>query len=231
MTRRSAAISLLSMLALPGIAHARGTHDEQVWVNVTGMGGIGRHIVYFAEIQPRIGDGASDLNQLLLRPAIGVRLSPSLTVYQGYARVRTPVSGGTDTVEDRSFQQISWKIASPRGRGDFSSRTRIEQRWVSTGEDMGWRLREMIRLAVPLGQEQGRPRVAALAYAEGFFALNGTDWGARGGFDRLRAFVGAEVPVGGRSTVELGYLNQTVRQRMRPDTMDHVASVSVFLRR
>ena len=33
---------------------------------------------------------------------------------------------------------------------------------------------------------------------EGFVALNDTDWGARGGFDQLRTFVGAELPLPGR---------------------------------
>lgn len=215
---------LTTFLALlsAGTASARETHDEQLWINVTGFGSVGP-LAVFAEIQPRIGAGVSRLDQLLIRPAIGVKLSNSVTVYQGYARVRTPVEGGKDTTEDRSFQQISWKLSSR-----FSSRTRLEQRWVSRGQDVGWRLREMVRYALPLSRE--KQSVAALVYAEGFFALNDTDWGARGGFDRLRSFVGAEVPVGGKSTLEIGYLNQAVNQHTRSDTMDHVASISLFLR-
>ncbi|HEX7857371.1 MAG TPA: DUF2490 domain-containing protein [Sphingobium sp.] len=218
--------ALLPLLLFAGIgtASARETHDEQLWVNITGMGSIKGDLVYFAEIQPRIGGGVSRLDQLLIRPAIGVKLSDSLTVYQGYARVRTPVAGRVDTSEDRSFQQISWKLNK-----QFSSRTRLEQRWLSTGNDMGWRLREMLRLAVPLSRE--KQAVSALGYVEGFFALNDTDWGARSGFDRVRTFIGAEVPIGGKSTLELGYLNQMVNQARRSDTMDHVASISVFLRR
>jgi hypothetical protein len=76
----------------------------------------------------------------------------------------------------------------------------------------------------------GKQGVALLGYAEGFFALNDTDWGARGGFDRLRSFIGAEVPVGGRSTIEVGYMNQWVNQARRSDTMDHIAAISLFLR-
>lgn len=213
----------LAMVAVSTGASARETHDEQMWVNVTGMGSIG-NIAYFAEIQPRIGRGVSRLDQLLIRPAIGVKLSDTLSIYQGYARVRTPVDTGPDTVEDRSFQQISWKLGKR-----LSSRTRLEQRWLSTGSDMGWRLRQMLRFAQPLSDTKGS--VAALGYIEGFAALNDTDWGARRGLDRVRSFIGAEVPVGGMSTLEIGYLNQTVNQASRSDTMDHVASISLFLRR
>ncbi|MFT3965414.1 MAG: DUF2490 domain-containing protein [Sphingobium sp.] len=216
-------LALAGLIAAP--ASARDTHDGQLWVNLTALGSVRGNLIYHAEIQPRIGDGASRLDQLLLRPAIGVKLSNSLSVYQGYARVRTPVTDGADTTEDRSFQQVSWKL-SPH----FSSRTRLEQRWLSTGGDTGWRLREMLRLAFPLSRGGGRGGVAALGYVEGFFALNDTDWGARRGFDRVRSFIGAEVPVGGKSTFELGYMNQTVNQARRGDTMDHIASISLFLR-
>jgi len=210
-----------------GIAQARETHDEQLWVNVTALGSVRGALIYHAEIQPRIGGGLSRLDQLMLRVGLGVKLSNSLSVYQGYARVRTPVEGGArpDTLEDRSFQQISWKL-SPR----FSSRTRLEQRWISTGSDVGWRLREMVRYALPLSSHAGPQDVKALGWVEGFVALNDTNVGARQGFDRVRTFIGAEVPVGGKSALEIGYMNQLVKQRTRSDTMDHVASISLFLR-
>ena len=51
------------------------TQDEQAWVNLTVMGTLTGQVVYFAEVQPRFGDGVSRLDQLLLRPAVGVKLS------------------------------------------------------------------------------------------------------------------------------------------------------------
>ena len=62
-------------------------------------------------------------------------------------------------------------------------------------------------------------------------ALNDTDWGARKGFDRLRSFAGLEVPVAGKATVEVGYLNQYVKNRGRADDVDHVLLVTLQLRR
>ena len=215
------------VLGLAGHAQARTTEDEQFWINLTAMGPVSGKLVYFAEIQPRAGDGISRLDQLLLRGAAGWKLSPGLTVYQGYAHVVLPVDGGRDVNEERSFQQISWVMGKPWG-GELSSRTRLEQRWRSDGDDLGWRLREMLRYEKPL--KPGSNAVNALVYGEGFVALNSTDWGAKGGFDQLRSFIGAELGLGGASTAEIGYLNQYINQRGGNDRVNHVASVPLFFR-
>jgi hypothetical protein len=213
-------------LTLASRAHAETREDEQVWVNLTAMGGVSGKLVYFAELQPRIGEGVSRLDQLILRGALGIKLSRNITLYQGYAHVAVPVDGGRDVNEERSFQQLSWILA--RGTGsEFSSRTRLEQRWRSNGSDLGWRLREMLRYEHAFNPRHHGPN--ALVYSELFVALDDTDWGARAGFDQIRNFIGLEIPVGGASTIEAGYLNQLIDQS-RVSRMNHVLSLSLFLR-
>jgi hypothetical protein len=222
---RPFALALLATLAQPAVA--KTAHDEQAWINLTAMGPISGDLVYFAELQPRIGDGVSRVDQLLLRGAVGWKLSPAVTLYQGYAHVVVPAAGGRDVNEERSFQQLNLALGKP-WRGELSSRTRLEQRWRNDGSDTGWRLREMIRYEKPLRAQSDA--VNALVSAEAFFALNDTDWGARSGFDQLRTFVGAEVGLPGASTAEIGYLNQVIDQTRGRTRMNHVASVSVFFR-
>lgn len=217
--------ALASCLGAP--AHAETSQDEQFWLNLTSMGSIKDDLVYFAEIQPRIGDGISRIDQALFRGAIGWKFSPSVTLYQGFAHIVVPVEGGKDVNEERSFQQINWTLGKPWA-GELSSRTRLEQRWRSDGDDMGWRLREMLRYEKPLNP--GSDALNALVYAEGFVALNDTDWGVRGGFDQLRSFIGAEVGLPGASTLEVGYLNQVINQRGGDTRVNHVASVTLFFR-
>ncbi|WP_246154536.1 DUF2490 domain-containing protein [Methylobacterium oryzihabitans] len=209
--------------ALP--SGAQVVHDGQFWFNATIFGGVGS-VAYFAEVQPRVGDGLSRLDQLILRPAIGWKLDDRLSLYQGYARVESTPLGGRAFGEDRSFQQVNWEIGRI-GRLKLSSRTRFEQRWQTNGRDVGFRLREQVRAAYPLTDAKGS--VSALGWVETFVALNDTDWGARAGFDRVRAFVGLEIPVVDRSTIELGYMNQTVNAPARVE-MDHVLSLSVLYR-
>ncbi len=219
---------LTAALMLVGApASAETSQDEQFWLNLTSMGSIKDDLVYLAEIQPRVGDGVSRIDQALFRGAIGRKFSPSVTVYQGFAHIVAPVEGGKDVNEERSFQQLNWTLGKPWA-GELSSRTRLEQRWRSDGNDMGWRLREMLRYEKPL--EPNSDALNALVYAEGFVALNNTDWGARDGFDQLRSFIGAEVGLPGASTLEVGYLNQIINQRGGNTRVNHVASVTLFFR-
>jgi hypothetical protein len=211
-------------------AQAQTREDEQLWVNLTAMGSLKDDIVYFVEAQPRMGDGASRLDQLLLRAAVGVKLGSALTLYQGYGHIVVPVAGGRDINEERAFQQMNWTIGKVLG-GELSSRTRIEERWRSDGGGMGVRVREMIRLEAPFQPGQGGKGLNALVYTEPFVALNDTGWGARAGFDQVRNFVGVEIPVGGASTVEAGYLNLLVDQAGPRRRMNHVASLTLFFRR
>ncbi len=224
---RLLAFSALVLLATALPAEAQTRHDEQVWFQAVAQGPVAGDVVYFAEIQPRFGNGASQLSQILIRPAIGLRLGKAVTLYQGYANVRTPSASGGETREDRSFQQLNWSLGRPAGV-TLSSRTRVEQRWLASGDDMGWRVRQMVRGAVPV---QAGSKVSLLASVEVFVALNDTDWGARGGFDRMRSFAGVELPLSGKSTVELGYLNQFVNGAAGRDQMDHVAAINLMLRR
>lgn len=216
-----------TLLSLVPPAQAATTQDEQAWINLTAMGSLSGKLVYLAEWQPRFGDGGSRLDQMILRGALGWKLTPAMTVYQGYAHIAVPVEGGRDINEERGFQQLSWTLGKPWG-GELSSRSRLEQRWRSDGGDMGWRLRQMLRYERPL--KPGSQAVNALVSVEGFVALNDTDWGARGGFDQLRTFLGAELGIKGASTLEVGYLNQIVNQSRGRTRVNHVASITLIVR-
>lgn len=220
-------LPIIAALLVATPAAAQTENDAQVWVNLTATGSIKDRLVYFAEVQPRAANDASRLDQLLLRPAIGWKLSDRVTVYQGYARVLTYVGDRDTRREHRPFQQVTWTL--PQGpRAEIQSRTRLEQRWRDDGDDMGLRLREMIRGEIAFARD-GRG-VRALGYAELFVGLRRTDWNTRPGFDQLRSFAGVEVPVGGRSTLELGYLNQLLDRPGAAVRMNHVASLTLFAR-
>lgn len=216
---------ILSVVATS--AAAQTTHDGRGWVNLTAMGSVKDRLIYFAEVQTRTRDGADEYDQLLLRPAIGWKVSDTLSLYQGYARVISNPVRGRDTFEDRSFQQASWAPGKV-GPLSVSLRFRLEQRWRQDGEDTGWRGRAMARFALPL-QEDGKG-AKLLGWAEPFVALNTTDWGARRGFDQLRSFAGLELPAGGKSTAEIGYLNQLVDRPAGARDMNHVVSITLFIR-
>lgn len=228
MRHLSAIVFAAVTLSFAAPAAARTTHDEGGWLNLTVQGPVdGGRLVYFMEVQPRVADGGGRFDMLLVRPAIGWKASARVTLYQGFAYVLANPAKGDQWREQRSFQQLGWN-AGRVGPGDLSTRTRLEQRWRSDGTDTGWRVRQMARYRLPLRAD--RRGIALLGSAEAFVALNDTDWGARAGFDQLRSFVGLELPVGGASTAEVGYLNHLVDRGDGWRHATHVAAISIFFR-
>jgi hypothetical protein len=216
------ALALLALLAAAR-AEAAPVEDGQIWVNVNAQGSIKDRLLYYAEVQPRFFDGGGEVGQVIVRPAIGWKLSEKLSVFQGYAHVANP----GDFNEERSFQQLSWTPGKIAG-GRFSSRTRFEQRWRSDGSDVAFRLRTLFRWAHPLGRDE--KGLAAVVSAEPFVALNDTDWGGKARFDQLRSNAALEIPLRGKTTLEVGYLNQWVHRLGQPDQVNHIAQIVLSLR-
>ncbi len=180
----------------------------------------GRH--GFLEVQPRFTDDSSHLGQFLVRPYIAWTLFDETVFTVGYAYVRTSPEGGPVTYENRPWQQLSFPIAAVKNEFTLTNRTRLEQRFRNDGDDVGVRLRQQIRLTVPLAQSGWH----GVLWSEGFFNLNSTDWGARSGLDRWRNFVGVNIPLREGVVVEPGYLNQFVNGSSS-DQIDHVFSATL----
>ena len=214
----------LALAASPAAAR----DDEQIWLNVTAMGPVSGNLLYFAEFQARGGIGDDAYRQLNIRPAVGWRINSQVSAYLGYVYVPTDINDNRANTENRVYQQLGWSFGKT-AIGELSSRTRLEQRFRSDGSDTGWRFRQLLRTVVPI-QSNPRP-IKALATVEVFANLNTTDWGARSGFDQLRSFVGVEIPIQGRSTIEAGYLNQAINRPNADLRVNHVLSIALFIRR
>jgi hypothetical protein len=176
------------------------------------------------DVQVRIGDDASRFSQGIFRPGIGYALGGGWTIWAGYAYIKTdhPYAAAS-TSEHRICEQVSW--GGRVGATALSSRTRMEQRFVSTGSDTGWRLREMVKAVRPLGSAS---IWSAVVYDEYFANLNSTDFGATSGSDRNRFFIGPGVRLNAAAVMEIGYLNQYTFGTNGPDKNDHVFSASLF---
>ena len=113
----------------------------------------------FPEANPRLGDDVSNLNQLILRTAIGYKLNNQWSIWQGYAW-NTFFDNATNyadfTEEHGIYQPLTY-----RDQFDFleafpfikiQSRTRLEERWMDHTGDTALRPRTMLRVDVPLPQ-------------------------------------------------------------------------------
>lgn len=200
--------------------------DAQGWAAVVASGAVRGDLFLWLEGQTRLTDDVGGGSQILLRPAIGARIGRDAHAVVGYAYVRTDPANAGVAHEHRPWQQIQFvPVRRADGTPLVISRTRLEQRMVEGRDGTGWRLRQFVRLQLPLG---GRG-VQAVGYTEGFLNLNSTRWGIRDGVDQWRNFVGIGFPVLPRARLEPGYLNQRIN-RPGDDRVNHILSATLFVR-
>lgn len=225
------ALALRVGVAVPGAQADDLDEDAGGWVMFAGQGslsplgpGLSKFRWWF-DFQPRFTED-SGYQQLLVRPGLGYDLGGGRSLWLGYAWIETDPEGRDDFEEHRIWQQFLW--SGKTGALGLQSRTRLEQRFVDTGSETGWRARQFVKLTHPLAPGS---RFGLAAYEEAFFDLNDTDWGAISGFVQNRLFVGLSYKLDetGRWTLETGYLNQYLARERSRDTMNHILSVNVLL--
>jgi hypothetical protein len=221
--RNPSLVTLVVLFLAWSSGHSVATDDDfQAWQQLNATKKIEDGITATLEVQPRFTEDASRLGQLLIRPYVGFTLFDQTVLSLGYAYVRTSPSNGPVTHEHRPWQQLAFPILSRPGLFTLSSRSRFEQRYREDGDEIGLRLRQQLRLMLPIAGTDWQ----AVAWSEAFFHLNDTDWGAEAGLDRWRNFAGVSIPVGEGVTLEPGYMNQFVNQTTI-DQVDHIVSVTL----
>lgn len=196
-------------------------HDLQSWTLLTAWGRKDR-FRWYAEAQPRVSLSTGRFELLLLRPAVGLQVTPEVSLWVGYSW--TPTFGPYRD-EQRPFQQVlvEQKFA---GIVTLINRFRVEERFIENTSGVALRLRHMVRGVARFGASSPW----GLAVSEELFVnLNGVDRGPAPGFDQNRAFVGLNVNVDAWQ-FELGYMNVFVnRPGPSSDRMLHtVTGMVVF---
>lgn len=219
--------ALFAVGVLLTATQAQAEDDAQAWGAVAATGAVRGDLFLWLEAQGRATDDVGGGSQTILRPAIGARIGRDAHAVVGYAYVRTDPLGGTLSNEHRPWQQVQFvPLRLKSGAPLVISRTRLEQRMVEGRSGTSWRLRQFVRLQLPLDDKGG---IQAVAYSEGFFNLNATNWGVRDGVDQWRNFVGVGFPVTARMRLEPGYLYQRI-VRAGDDRVNHVLSTTLFVR-
>ncbi len=195
-------IVLVLSVALPQRVSA-GAHDFQIWTPVYLTVNFSDKIQGWYEAQPRFGDDASQVNQLLLRTALGYRVADHWSIWQGYAW--TPNIEPKFKTENRIYQQLLYIQKFPAIK--IMSRTRLEQRWIKDVSGTAVRFRTLLRGQVPLG-DQGRWSI--VGQDEIFFNLNSPTNGPDSGLDQNRLFVGINRVMNEHLNVDAGYQFQSI---------------------
>jgi hypothetical protein len=216
---------------------ARAQEDFRIWENVTTvakLGGLDPSLDkwrLWLESQGRFRDDGRIPDQALGRAGVGYALSDKVSLWLGYGHFATFRETAGAQHENRIWQQALLTEKTPLG--DFSARTRLEQRFIQEVERVEWRARQLVRLSHPLGE--GSP-FSLIVWNEVFVRLNSTTPTARFGFDQNRGFVGLGYTFSEKARVEIGYMNQLIlartasRESQRFDRwMNHTLSISLYL--
>ncbi len=179
-------------------------HDRQAWLLLLGQIPLGDAWVVHAEAQPRFNDDISQKDQLLLRGALGRRLSPRVMVWGGYGYIPR-WSGDITFHEQRLWEQVTATLPKA-GKWAPSIRLRQEQRFLEQWGDTSHRFRALGRLVRPIG----RSPWSVAVWDEWFVTLDETVGGPRQGYDQNRFFLTALRKLSPAVTVEAGYLWQHV---------------------
>ena len=95
----------------------------------------------------RFFDDTDGFGQSIARPGIGYALSENATLWAGYAWIRTSPGSADDFDEHRAWQQLTW--SEQLWATKFDLRSRLEERFVETGAETGWRFRQLAAVRRP----------------------------------------------------------------------------------
>lgn len=219
---RACGLFLLTlMVAQAATASAQAASDGRVWWNLTlqERAGTASPWRWYFELQGRTRDGVDDMDQLLVRPAVGFDLTTRSSLWAGYGYTPSYPPDADVLHEHRAWQQYLWAGRLSRPVLQVQWRSRLEERWIEGNGETAWRYRQFARLTRPLGARADGPTL--VAWDELFVHLNTTSRTVSG-FDQNRFFVGLGIGVGPRSRLELGYLNQAIDSARGPDRRNHI---------
>ena len=210
-------------LSLPAADHEPGAWGAIALTGPVKLGGKNTRWQWYADAQARYLDTDPGIRQALIRPALGYAVSKDLSLWAGYAWRHLDASGRESLDEHRLWQDINW-TTPVRSQSKLNLRSRIEQRWISGFNDVGWRFRQLVKLQRSL---TANPDISAIISNDLFISLNDTDWNQRSGFDQNRFFVGAAIRIGARTFVQAGYLNQYLDRPQGNSLMAHIAQAGI----
>ena len=220
-------VASLPLLVTSFEAKAEIVDDSGSWLGIFARGDIQQdsRFKWWFDGHARFFEDTDGFGQSIVRPGIGYAINQRLAVWAGYGWIHSSPETIPNFDEHRIWQQITW--SSPTAKGSLGLRSRLEQRFLETGSDTGWRFRQLVSYRQPIACS---PRLTWVVWDELFIHLNDTNYGAEGGFDQNRLFLGCGINHDPSNSwrVEIGYLNQYVNRFGRDDTRNHIIAFNFY---
>lgn len=213
------------MLAVCGLSSAVADTEEdgRYWFSLYTQGKLPAENFYWSmDTHPRWREEGQHFDQLILRPSVFYKFNAKTSVWLGYDTIINHPAGQSASHENRLWQQVQYQFDDLAGV-TLTSRTRLEQRRREDFQDLGHRVRQMVRATTP---STWHPQLSWVVFDELFINLNQTEWGVRRGIDQNRLFLGINWKFSDFSNVDVGYLNHFVNTRTL-DRENHVLSTTL----
>ncbi len=187
--------------------------DFQTWIPININLKLGEQLRGFLEFQPRIGDDTSHLTTMIIRPALGWAVTPTVTLWAGYLMSADSI-GYTDKylIENRVWQGLTWKDMTEDKQFIWEMRNRLEERFLPRNSDpsIRWRTRFRFEQLIP-----AFPAISIIASEELFINLsdNENNRQLQAGLQQNRAYIGLGYRFSPEFQIESGYLEQHVWRR------------------
>ncbi len=217
--------ALLAFALLAGSSattHAQDQSEFQIWGALLGTGHLSKstpRLAFWLDVHGRRGETGT---VHIFRPAVGVVVTDWLSLWAGYAWVPVFTDGMGRRDEHRIWQQVV--LGTSINQFTFQSRTRFEQRFAEGGDDVGFRIRQFVRVN---WQPNPNNPVGIALWDELFLGVNEPDWGAPQGFDQNRLFIGPFLKAAPWARLEAGYL--FVYLDRDPNIRAHVLAINLFI--
>lgn len=220
-TRQLLPVLLFGLLST-GAAQAQERGEFQIWnavLSTVHFSPTAPRAALWLDVHARRGDAGT---VHILRPGGGFVVRDWLSLWGGYAWIPTFDENAGRRDEHRLWQQVVFGHTA--GDFTFQARTRFEQRFSEGGDDVGFRLRQFIRIN---WQPHEETPVGVALWDELFLGLNEPDWGAPRGFDQNRLFLGPFLKVAPWARFEAGYLFAYLDRD--PNVRAHVLAFNLFI--
>ena len=194
-------------------------HDDQLWLQANTNVPLSDGLRVTLEQIARFSDRQNGLFQSELGALLQYRVAEQVDLGVGYRRVGAH-NGNTGADEDRFRVQMVGTF------GRIFTRFRIDARLNPRGDEVGFRVRPLIRYNRPLSGKG----LTIFATHESFLIPNSTSWGQQSGYERMRNTLGLAIPIGSQVSADLGYLNEyRLGRRGRTGQMGHAVSLQLTI--
>ncbi len=205
--------------------YAKPNSDLQSWNNLTLIYNSNVNLNYWLESQLRFGEDISQLSQYIIRTAVGTNIkNTDHSLWFGYAWINTNKPFTTHSIdENRLWQQYMYSHNFNFGK--FTTRTRIEQRFIENNTKTSWRFRENLRLQSPIVEKS---RYFISVYDEIFLNINNTaNNGNNSGFEQNRLFFSIGSYLQKTIMMEIGYQNQIIERNHQNNFIGHALVLNI----